>query len=518
MKILIADDSKTGLAILTDALTKLGHEVLAAPSGEQAIQLYTQNRPDLIILDVVMQQMSGFDCAKKLREMNRYDWIPLIFLSSTVDDLSIKQGIDAGGDDYLAKPFSDVTLAAKIKAMQRITDMQKKLYETTEKLRLISSTDALTGIYNRFQFEKAIAEHTAHTNRYNDKLALFFLDLDHFKEINDHLGHNTGDLLLKEVANRIKGYMRKNDFFARLGGDEFAIITTKLKQELDASIVAQKILDILRQEFIINEYKIHISCSIGIAFFPTPGTDAENIVQHADIAMYYAKEVGRNNFQYYSTKNQPKHNQQFLLAHALRFALENNELYMCYQPIYELETKKLVAMEALMRWENPKIGIITPDIFIPLAEEIGVITHIGKWALINVCEQAAKWYKEGYKNFKLSVNISSRQLLHPNLLKLIKHVLKQTKFPPELLVFELTESTVMSASNIIEQTIKDIIALKIGVSLDDFGTGYSSLSHLKRLTITTLKIDKSFVQDITNASNDALVVKSIIALGKILKL
>ncbi len=513
MRILVADDSKTGLAILTASLRDLGHEVVGAATGEQAIELFVKVRPDFVILDVVMPTMGGFECAKELRKIHSENWIPIIFLSASIDDDSISQGVDAGGDDYLMKPVSQITLAAKIKAMQRIADTQKKLYEISCKLSVLSSTDILTGMDNRLQFSKAIGLQIAYAKRYHAKLALLFLDLDHFKDVNDHFGHQIGDMLLKEAASRIKCCLRKHDFLARLGGDEFAIILSKINHPREAGYVAQKILDVFNADFCLNGQYVHITCSIGIACYPTCGNNPEILAQHADIAMYYAKDFGRNNFQHYMDSLQVKRNERFFLENALRFALENKELFICYQPVFHLRTRKMVGMEALMRWKHPKFGLIEPEIFIPLAEETGLIRSIGNWALNCIYEQASIWYKSGYKKFKLLVNISSQQLLQLDLMDVIIGILDETRFPARLIEFELTESTAMSVSMVIEKTIHDISALKIGISLDDFGTGYSSLSHLKRLPITTLKIDKSFVMDITHDPNDALIVKSIIVLG-----
>ena len=518
MKILVADDSKTGLAILTASLTALGHEVVGASTGEQIIVLFMKKRPDLIILDVVMQDMSGFECAKKMRELYSEHWIPIIFLSASVDDDSISQGIDAGGDDYLTKSYSNVTLAAKIQAMQRIADVQRQLHETKGKLIILSSTDLLTGIDNRLQFNKNINFQINFANRYNTKLALLLLDLDHFKDVNDHLGHQMGDLLLEEVAGRLKSCIRANDFLARLGGDEFAIILSKINDVEEACVVAQKILDILKPVYHLAEHDIHISCSIGIADYPTTGNTAELLIQHADIARYYTKESGRNTFQYYSETLQAQHDQRFFLENALRSAVKNNELFMCYQPIFNLRTKIIVGVEALIRWKHPQFGFITPETFIPIAEETGLITSIGQWALHHACKQGSIWHHQGFKNLKLAINISSQQFLQADLLKFIINTLNGTKFPPHLLELELTESTLISDLNCIDKILNEISTMKIGISLDDFGTGYSSLSYLKRLPICTLKIDKSFLLDIATNSTDAVIVQAVIALGKILKL
>lgn len=299
MKILVADDSETNLMMLTAALEKLGHSVAAFTSGEALLENYPYEHPDLVILDVSMAGMSGFECAKKLRERNAEEWIPIIFLSANDSDESISQGIDAGGDDYLLKPFSHVTLAAKIKAMQRISDMRKKLYETSQKLDRLSKTDPLTGIYNRLQFNKVISSEMQSADQSNHLIALLFIDLDNFKIINDTYGHHFGDLLLIEVSKRLSSCLRTTDFIARVGGDEFAIIITKLDDVKDAGIVAQKIIDKVSEPYYIENQVIHTGASIGIACYPTPKTTRENFLQNADKAMYQAKELGRNRYHYF---------------------------------------------------------------------------------------------------------------------------------------------------------------------------------------------------------------------------
>ncbi len=297
MKILVADDSKTNLALITAALTKLGHQVIPAASGRIAIEHFRDHRPDLIILDVVMADIDGFECAKQIRAINCKDWIPIIFLSSSVDDESIAKGINAGGDDYLSKPFSNVTLAAKIKAMQRISDMRKELYNMTQKLILLSSTDTLTGLYNRLQFDKIMNEKIAHANRHLCIFALLFLDLDFFKKVNDTLGHHAGDSLLKKVALRLKSSVRMNDFIARMGGDEFAIILEELLDISEAKAIAEKIIKSLSSPYRIGKELVQIGCSIGIAYYPNDGHNKIILAQNADIAMYRSKDLGRNTYQ-----------------------------------------------------------------------------------------------------------------------------------------------------------------------------------------------------------------------------
>lgn len=300
MKILVADDSRTNLALITDSIVKLGHEVLPAKNGDEAIKIFATTRPDLVLLDVVMDGMDGFECAKQIRSISKDDWVPIIFISASVDDESISKGINAGGDDYLTKPFSHMTLAAKIKAMQRISDMRQKLYETTKVLHILSMTDPLTGAYNRLQFDKVIQDKINHAKKTGGKFALLFLDLDHFKNVNDTLGHQAGDQVLKNVTMRLKASIQENDIVARMGGDEFAIILDQIKSIKSAQLIAEKMLAELSIDHDLGGSTIKVSCSIGMSIFPDDGDTPETLMRSADTAMYYAKDLGRNNFQSYS--------------------------------------------------------------------------------------------------------------------------------------------------------------------------------------------------------------------------
>ena len=303
MKILIADDSKTTRAMLTAAIEDFGHQVIIAATGNEAIELYQKHHPDLLILDVVMGKMDGFECARRIREIeNNQDWVPIIFLSSSIDDESIAKGIDAGGDDYLTKPFSHITLAAKIKAMQRISDMRKRLFDLTKELDLLSITDPLTRLYNRLQFDRTLKEKLRWAEQRGIKIALLFIDLDKFKEINDTYGHNIGDLLLKEVANRLRATVRQRDFIARLGGDEFAIIA-EVESENDATKIAEKIVRTLADDYVLESKRVNVSASVGIAFYPVEGTTIDNFVKNADTAMYHVKNTSKNSYSIYTPED-----------------------------------------------------------------------------------------------------------------------------------------------------------------------------------------------------------------------
>lgn len=515
MKILVADDSETSLELITLALTKLGHEVIAVTSGQAAIEQFQSNRPDLIILDVVMEYMDGFECAKKIRQIDNEDWIPIIFLSASVNDVSIAKGIDAGGDDYLTKPFSEITLAAKIKAMQRISDMRQKLFETTRKLFLLSSTDSLTGVYNRLQFDRSIKEILMASDRLHHKVALLFIDLDNFKNVNDSFGHHIGDVLLTEVAKRLKGCLKSSDFIARIGGDEFAVILSEIKDEEDAGYVAQNIINVLSMDYSIEGHHVRIGTSIGIAAYPEKGVNDEKLMLNSDVAMYHAKMSGKNNYQYFTEALDKKYTQQISFEHALKFALERNELFLTYQPIYNLESRQLIGLEVLVCWDHAQFGLVSPGLFIPLAEKTGLITAMGTWILQTAFEQCKDWPLHKYKNFKLAINISSYQIVHDNFYKLLLELLNQYQIPPGLIELELTETAIMGYSNgPFKNTIQQLHEAGVSIAIDDFGTGYSSLIRLKHLPINTLKIEKSFVQDAVFNPNSAIIVNCLIALGK----
>lgn len=519
VKILVADDSKTNLTIISAALKKLGHEAILANNGQQAIELFKQERPDLIILDVVMEGIDGFESAKQIRELDSDDWIPIIFLSASVDDTSIAKGIDAGGDDYLTKPFSEITLEAKIKAMQRIADMRKRLCETTKKLYLLSSTDVLTGVYNRLQFDKSIKEILANADRYKHYIALLFIDLDNFKNVNDTFGHHIGDLLLVEVAKRLQSCLREGDFLARLGGDEFALILREVPNPAEAGNVAEKIIQEISRDYYLEGHHIRHGVSIGVAVYPDSMTNKENIILNADIAMYHAKASGRNNFKYFTLELNEKYKQHINLEEAIKFAQEKEELFLTYQPIFHLKTKKISGVEATLCWSHPKYGLIPTNIFIPIAEESGLMPRIGFWALKKACEESIDWPLDKYNHFKFSINISSSQLLDHQFIEELKNIIKYTQLSAKRLELELTESTILSyAPHLFIEKIKMLHDLGINIAIKDFGTGHSSFIRLKQLAINTLKIEKTFVEDALIDQNTEVIMSSLILLGKNLNL
>ena len=382
----------------------------------------------------------------------------------------------------------------------------------------MATHDALTGLPNRHLLQDRIAQALAHGRRSGEQAAVLFIDLDHFKVINDSLGHDVGDSLLQEVAARLTATMRSEDTAVRQGGDEFIVLLPNLASALDAEAVAQKILDELTQPYHIHEKELHIGASIGIALFPDDGKDVEALLKNSDIAMYHAKESGRNNYQFFSPEMNKLAKERHSLGVDLRHALARNELLLYFQPVVDMPSGKLTSMEVLLRWQHPEQGLILPSRFIPLAEESGLIVPIGEWVLQQSCLQIRAWQEQGYDVPKLAVNLSARQFRHKTLVANVARILAETGVEGHCLTLEITESELVEN---VEKTIvalQQLNALGLEIAVDDFGTGYSSLSYLKRYPVNTLKIDRSFVRDIATDPNDAAIIAAIIAMARSLKM
>jgi diguanylate cyclase (GGDEF)-like protein/PAS domain S-box-containing protein len=398
-----------------------------------------------------------------------------------------------------------------------VRDITERTY-AEEQIKHLAYHDALTTLPNRLLFKDRVTVAISHAQRHDGRVAVLFLDLDRFKVINDSLGHNIGDQLLQAVAARVQSCVRDSDTVARLGGDEFTLLLPELTHAEDAALVAQKILEAVRYPFHIEGREFYITTSIGISIFPEDGVDAETLIKSADTAMYQAKEQGRDNYQLFNAVVNAKALQRIALEHGLRRALAHHELAVHYQPIYDFRTSRITVMEALLRWTAPDLGSIPPATFIPLAEAIGVMIPIGTWAMRAACTQAKEWHDAGFNTLSLAVNLSVCQLQQPDLVATVREILTETGLPPRLLELEITESTAMQSPDASIRTLYDLKKLGIRISLDDFGTGHSSLAYLKRFPIDTLKIDQSFVRDITRDPDTAAIVTAIIAMGHSLRL
>ena len=406
--------------------------------------------------------------------------------------------------DELGKVVNYVGVFADITDIKR---SQNRLHE-------LVNHDPLTGLPNRRLLNELLEHSIKRAERDNHKIALLFIDLDRFKAVNDSLGHQVGDKLLLEASRRISLSMRDSDVVARLGGDEFVVMMDMISNPSDAALVAKKIIHALQIEFNIEENEIYISASVGISIFPKDCEDVEGLIKAADIAMYQVKNKGKNNHCFYSDELSKNAVERFTLEGQLRHALERNQFEVYYQPQVSLLTGEIIGAEALIRWHHPKLGLVSPAKFIPLAEETGLIIQIGEWVLREAAQQAVIWHKEGHAIQWISVNISGVQIMRSNFADTVYGILMETDCNPHMLELEITESTVMHNTEYVIDTFNRIKQLGLMLAIDDFGTGYSSLSNLKRLPLDKIKIDQSFVRDLPENLDDAAIANAIYAMAR----
>ena len=390
--------------------------------------------------------------------------------------------------------------------------------QAEERVRHLAHYDDLTALPNRSMFNQRLSHALAQAQRRDKPLAILFIDLDRFKNINDTLGHQAGDSVLREVAQRLRECLRESDVVGRLGGDEFVVLLEEFPQPIHVATVAQKILSSVARPFLLDAQEFHITASVGISAFPEDGADVPTLLKNADIAMYRAKEQGKNNYQFYSAQMNVHSIERLTLEAGLRRALERDELVLHYQPQIDIRTGSITGMEALVRWQQPAKALIPPAQFIPLAEETGLIVPIGEWVLKTACAQNQSWQEQGLPPLRIAVNLSARQFVHEALLHSVARVLQETGLEPALLEFEITESMVMHNSEHAVKLLNKLKAMGIHISIDDFGTGYSSLAYLKRFPIDSLKIDRSFILDIPDDKGDAAITQAVIAMAHTLGL
>ena len=385
--------------------------------------------------------------------------------------------------------------------------------QAEERMRHIAQTDSLTGLPNRLTLQIRLAQLLPEARRHQWQLAVMFIDLDRFKIINDTLGHQVGDELLRDVAIRLSRVVRETDFVARLGGDEFVILLPAISGPADAAIIANKIIGALSSSILTGNHELHTSPSIGISIFPDDGSDGDTILKNADTAMYHAKSAGRNNYQFYAAEMNQTASERLDLEHKLRHAISRNELALCFQPQFSADGSHATGVEALIRWHHPTDGMISPIRFIPIAEETGLIVEIGEWVLRTACHEMKKWIDAGLKPVRVAVNVSARQLRRRDFCEVVAGVLAESGLPAELLELEITESSVMENPEEAIEILQRIGRMGVTLAIDDFGTGYSSLAYLKLFPIDHLKIDRSFVADIEVDLNDRAIAFGTIALA-----
>jgi diguanylate cyclase (GGDEF)-like protein/PAS domain S-box-containing protein len=414
----------------------------------------------------------------------------------------------AAKHDRAGEPQYDISVIEDISGRKR----------AEERIHYLATHDGLTGLPNRAMFGQLLALAVETAKRYDRKIAVLFIDLDRFKVINDTLGHEAGDVLLREMGARLRECLRASDVVARLGGDEFVVLLQEVTDPVQASAVARNILSVVMRPVVILGQECRVTASIGVCIHPDEGQDDQSVMKNADMAMYRAKEEGKNTYQFFSNRMRAHSIERLALETNLRRALELQEFALHYQAKVNFRTGVITGVEALLRWQNPELGSVVPARFIPLAEETGLIVPIGKWVLRTACEQNVAWLREGLPPLQMSVNLSMRQLNDEGLVREIQAVLADTGMDPTLLELEVTESTIMHNAERAVTVLTAIKDLGVRLAIDDFGTGYSSLAHLKRFPIDTLKVDRSFIREVPDDAEDRAIAEAIIAMGKTLSL
>ena len=456
---------------------------------------------------------------------SKYDWNRVVTRLDHSDKLLVlKQPFDPVevrqcASSMARKWQSEQTLRLHVESLEQvIEDRTRGLEAANRQLRHLATHDSLTGLPNRILLEDRLSQAIAHATRDGHTFAVAIFDLDRFKVINDSFGHGIGDELLKEVARRLQGIARSIDTVVRLGGDEFVMIIDHLAQPADAQIVAQRAIATLQQPLHIGEKDISSSASVGIALFPQDGNNVETLLAHADAAMYFVKQHGRNNVQYFATGMDAATQDRGRLQSDLQQALEGKQFELYYQPKVDAQSGLLDGAEALIRWRHPLRGLVPPSTFIPLAEDGGLMEAISNWVIHEACRQASAWQKEGLPPTRVAVNLSAAQFRNGKLLSTIRRALQNASLDPHFLEVEVTESALMSDPEESVNILKQLSAMGVLVSVDDFGTGYSSMSYLQRFPIHNLKIDRTFINEVTSSDADASIVSAIVSLGHTLKL
>ncbi|TNF38902.1 MAG: GGDEF domain-containing response regulator [Gammaproteobacteria bacterium] len=504
--VLVADDDPAIRLVLRHTMEQDGYRVIEVTNGRDAVAATLQQHPDLILMDAVMPDLDGFQAINIIKSKPEFEALPILIITALDDDMSVSQAFEVGACDYITKPIKWSVLRQRVRRLLKASDAERTI-------RHLAHHDTLTGLPNRLLFNDRIEQAISRATRNRTRFALLFIDIDHFKVINDSMGHDAGDRLLTSITMRIQQSLRRTDTIARLGGDEFAIILENIKTPEDIVVATRGLLDDLCKPLEINERDVHVSASIGIAVFPDDGDDFGSLLKHADIAMYRAKETGRNNFQFYAAEMSASAMRRLELENSLRRAIEQEQLVLFYQPKYDLKNRHCLGMEALVRWDHPEKGIIPPDEFIPLAEETGLIVRMGEWVIKKACNQLQHWQQAGYAINNLSINVSPRQFHEQDLAGLFRDVLASTGLNASDIEIELTESTLVQNQHHAREVLHQLQAMGLRIALDDFGTGYASLSYLKEFPIHTVKVDKSFVWGIPTDKQNMAIVRAITGLA-----
>src|SRR5918997_796041 len=513
IKILLVEDNPGDALLVRVLLEEAGtdrFDVKDVGRLGEAIERLAEEDFSVVLLDLSLPDSQGLDTVEQVR--TAAPRAPIVVLSGLDDEETALQALQSGAQDYLVKGQGDGNLIAR--AIRYAIERKR----AEEELAYMAQYDSLTGLANRALFRDRLEQALARAERNGNLVALMFLELDRFKAVNDTLGHSYSDELLKEVARRVEGRVRESDTVARLGGDEFAIVLEDLSYAHDAIPVAQDILELVSQPLILDGHKVFVTGSIGIAV--RPPSEGDRLLKDADAAMYRAKQRGRNNHEFYTEEMNVQAHERLALERDLRRALVREEFLLHYQPQVDLATGKIVGTEALLRWHHPERGLVCPGEFIPVLEDTGMIVPVGEWVLRTACRQGKAWQESGLGPLRVAANLSARQFGQEGLVDTVARILEETGLDLLTLELEITESLLMEDMEASTQALTELKRSVSGIriAIDDFGTGYSSLYRLKTLPIDLLKIDHSFVRDITVDPDDAAFVTAILGLAHNLRL
>lgn len=530
-KILVIEDEEFVRENILELLDAEGFEVIGAENGSVGVDVAKVMVPDLILCDVMMPKLDGFGVLAELRQDAKMAAIPFIFLTAKAAKSDFRQGMELGADDYITKPFTRAELlgaiTSRLKKQAAVQEhFHTELQQAKEQLNYLIHHDSLTNLPNRLSLRERFKQVKLKHSESEKLVTVLCLGLDRFNQINDNLGHAVGDLLLKAVAERIKACVGNHDIVARLNAAQFAIILTFDKSDSCPTTqykkvvgdVAQNILNQLSQTFELGTRELFVTASIGIALDPRDGTDIEQLLNHANTAMLQAKQQGGDQYEFYSVAFNIGSSERLALQSSLRHALERQELLVYYQPQVDLKTGQIVGAEALVRWQHSERGLVSPDKFIPIAEETGLIIPIGEWVLQTACKQTKIWQEAGFSDLRIAVNLSSRQFSQIDLRHQLVSILMEIGLDPKYIELELTESMLVQNTEVAIRRLNALKSLGVEIAIDDFGTGYSSLSYLQQFPFNILKIDRCFIRNITENPNNAAITRAIIEMAKSLNL
>ena len=539
--VLCIDNDADTRSLIDDALANAGFEVIQAANCAEAVTSVSARTPDIILLSAYLAAGACLDVIAQVRALPSVEHIPVLIITSAVDVKTIVEGYHLGATAFLTQPINYEILPYRLKYLLRSNSVveiasSSGAFKSDEQQQIhnLAYYDVVTGLPNRAQLNEQLMRRIKLAERHGEKFALLFLDLDHFKQVNDTLGHDAGDDLLKAVSTRLADATRDCDIVipgeqlyeddesvhtvARLGGDEFVILLGRINRAEDAARVAERISKSISEPYQITDTTVSVTTTIGISVYPTDGCDSEAMMKSADVAMYHAKEAGRNGYQFYSRDIQERALARLSMEIKLTEAIENEDMTIVYQPKICFSSGRVTSVEALVRWVHAEDGPISPAEFIPLAEETGLILPLGRWVLRAAAQQLQDWITAGMNPLIVSVNCSSVQFERSDIAEDIRDAIDRCGLESKFLEIEITEKTVIKDVDEGVEILRSLKQLGVQVAIDDFGTGFSSLSYLKRLPVDKLKIDNSFIKNLTTDRGDAAIVNAIITLSRNLEL